>query len=86
MLETTDNPTASDTITVIEGFDAMRIFLSIACQRQGKSTEDIAFILGGSRWVDGSPADLATWQDWLVAVRICKSAGGEPLPPLIEPV
>jgi hypothetical protein len=35
---------------------------------------DIAFLLGGSTWADGTPADPTIWQDWLMAVRICSQA------------
>jgi hypothetical protein len=70
-------PTASDTITVIEGFGAMRIFLATVWRRQGNLPEDIAFVLGGSRWADGSPIDPTIWEDWLVAVRTCRLVAGE---------
>ena len=78
MTETAAGPTASDTITVIEGFVAMRIFLATVWRRQGKPPEDIAFVLGGSRWADGAPVDPTIWEDWLVAVRTCRLAAGEP--------
>jgi hypothetical protein len=77
MVETTAEPKPTDTITVLEGFDAMRLFLETVWERQGKPPEDIAFILGGSRWADGSPADPMIWQDWLMAVRICSPAERE---------
>jgi hypothetical protein len=76
MTETAAGPTASDTITVIEGFAAMRIFLATVWRRQGKPPEDIAFVLGGSRWADGSPVDPTIWEDWLVAVRTCRLVAG----------
>ena len=85
MTETAPEPKPSDTMTVIEGFDAMRIFLATVWQRQGRATADIASILGGARWADGSPVDLAIWQDWLMAVRICKPATRGSMLPLIEP-
>ena len=74
----------SDTMTVIEGFDAVRIFLATVWQRQGRATAGIASIVGGARWADGSPADLAIWQDWLMAVQICKPATRGSMLPLIE--
>jgi hypothetical protein len=49
MTETALEPKPSDTITVIEGFDAMRVFLKTVWQRQGKAADDIASILGRSR-------------------------------------
>jgi hypothetical protein len=54
---TTAALTASDTITVIEGFDAMRIFLATVWRRHGRDPEDIAFVLGGAKWADGAPVD-----------------------------
>ena len=78
MTEQTAEPRPTDLITVLEAFDAMRVFLETVWQRRGKGPEDIAFVLGGSRWVDGSPADPTIWEDWLMAVRICRPAAGEP--------
>ena len=61
---------ATDTITLIEGYDAMRIFLETVLLRLGKTDEEIDFIVGGLKWADGSPVDPAMWQDWLAAVQI----------------
>jgi hypothetical protein len=72
MIDKIAEPKATDKITVLEGFDAMRAFLETIWQRQGKAPEDIAFVLGGSRWADGSPADPTIWEDWLMAVRISR--------------
>ena len=66
--------TAADPITVAEGYDAMRIFLETAWRRQGKTTEQIDFILGALRWADGSPVDATMWEDWLAAVQIARTA------------
>ncbi|HEY2528839.1 MAG TPA: hypothetical protein VGJ20_12970 [Xanthobacteraceae bacterium] len=85
MTETAAEPKLSDTMTVIEGFDAMQIFLATVWQRQGRAIADIASILGGARWADGSPVDPAIWQDWLTAVQICKPATRGSMRPLIEP-
>jgi hypothetical protein len=60
---------ATDTITLIEGYDAMRIFLETVLLRLGKTDEEIDFIVGGLKWADGSPVDPAMWQDWLAAVQ-----------------
>jgi hypothetical protein len=68
-------PRATDRVTVLEGYDAMRVFLETAWERQGKDTEEIALLLGGSRWVDGTPVDPTTWEDWLEAIRIAMSLG-----------
>ena len=61
---------ATDTITLIEGYDAMRIFLETVLLRLGKTDEEIDFIVAGLKWADGSPVDPAMWQDWLAAVQI----------------
>ena len=61
---------ATDTITLIEGYDAMRIFLESVSRRLGKTDEEIEFIVGGLKWADGAPVDPAMWQDWLAAVQI----------------
>jgi hypothetical protein len=61
---------ATDTITLIEGYDAMRIFLETVSLRLGKTDEEIDFIVGGLKWADGSPVDPTMWQDWLAAVQI----------------
>jgi hypothetical protein len=79
MTEAIVSVTASDTITVMEGFDAMRVFLMTVWQRHGKTPEDIAFVLGGSRWADGTPADPELWEDWLIAVRASKTSEGAQL-------
>jgi hypothetical protein len=60
----------TDTITLIEGYDAMRIFLETVLLRLGKTDEEIDFIVGGLKWADGSPVDPAMWQDWLAAVQL----------------
>jgi hypothetical protein len=61
---------ATDTITLIEGCDAMRIFLETVSLRLSKTDEEIDFIVGSLKWADGSPVDPAMWQDWLAAVQI----------------
>ena len=61
---------ATDTITLIEGYDAMRIFFETVLLRFGKTDEEIDFIVGGLKWADGSPVDPTMWQDWLAAVQI----------------
>ena len=45
MIEESSEPMATDRITVLEGFGAMRIFLEAIWRRQGKSSEEIAFVL-----------------------------------------
>jgi hypothetical protein len=60
----------TDTITLIEGYDAMRIFLETVSLRLGKTDEEIDCIVGGLKWADGSPVDPTMWQDWLAAVQI----------------
>ena len=66
--------TAADRITVAEGYDAMRIFLEMVWQRQGRTTPETDFILGALRWADGSPVDATMWEDWLAAVQVAGAA------------
>ena len=61
---------AADTITVVEGYDAMRIFLETVWRRHGKTDEEIELLIGGLKWADGTPVDPTLWEDWLVAVQI----------------
>jgi hypothetical protein len=65
--------TATDTITVVEGYDAMRIFLETVWRRHGKTDEEIELLLGGLKWADGSPVDPTLGEDWLAAVKIACS-------------
>jgi hypothetical protein len=65
---------AADTITAVEGYDAVRVFLETVWRRHGKPVEEIAFVLGALKWADGSPVDPTMWQDWLASVQIAVSA------------
>src|ERR1700687_6467540 len=56
---------ASDTITVVEGYDAMRTFLETVWRRPGKTDEEIELLIGGLKWADGAPVDPTMWEDWL---------------------
>jgi len=64
---------ATDTVTLIEGYDAMRIFLETVSLRLGKTDDEIDLIVAGLKWADGAPVDPAMWQDWLAAVQITRS-------------
>jgi hypothetical protein len=59
-----------DAITIIEGYDAMRIFFDTLRQRQAKTGEEIEFLVGGLNWADGAPVDPTMWEGWLAAVQI----------------
>jgi hypothetical protein len=61
---------ATDSITLIEGYDAMRIFLETTLLRLGKTDEEIALIVAGLKWADGTPVDPTMWEGWLAAVQI----------------
>jgi hypothetical protein len=67
---------ATDTITVLEGFDAMHAFLEVVWRRHGKAAEDIPFLLAASRWADGSLVDPLIWEDWLMAVQTSRRPVG----------
>lgn len=62
----------NDTITLAEAYEAVGIFLESVWHRLDKPQEEIAFLLAGLRWVDGTPVDPAIWQDWLAAVQSVK--------------
>ena len=82
MTEDVNITNATDTLTLIEGYDAMRIFLETVSLRLGKTDEEIDLIVACLKWADGSPVDPAMWQDWLAAVQItCGGGGGETEPP-----
>jgi hypothetical protein len=53
--EKASEPKATDEITVLQAFHAMRIFLEPVWQRHRESAEDIAFLLGVTKWADGCP-------------------------------
>jgi hypothetical protein len=65
----------TDTITVIEGYDAIRVILETVWRRHGRPVDQIALLLGSVKFADGAPVDPTTWQDWLAAVQIAVSAG-----------
>ncbi|HAP10047.1 MAG TPA: hypothetical protein DEA80_25620 [Afipia sp.] len=70
MSEDVTKMNAIDSITLIEGYDAMRIFLEMALLRLGKVDEEIALIMAGLKWADGAPVDPTMWEAWLAAVQI----------------
>jgi hypothetical protein len=63
----------ADTITLREGYDAMRFFLERVWRRLGKTDEEIALMLGALKWADGAPVDRTMWEDWLVAAQVARS-------------
>ena len=65
---------ATDTITPVEGYDAMRIFLEAFWRREGGTSENLERLVGALKWADGAPVDPTAWQDWLRAVEAAKSA------------
>ncbi|MDI3562566.1 hypothetical protein [Bradyrhizobium sp. Arg816] len=69
---------ANDTITLIEAYDAMRIFVETVWRRMDKPQEEVAFLLAGLKWADGSPVDPAMWQNWLTAAHSVKEEGASP--------
>jgi hypothetical protein len=67
---------ATDIITVVEGYDAMRIFLETVRRRRGDAAGQIELVIGGLKWADGTPVDPTMWDDWLAAVQtacICRT-------------
>jgi hypothetical protein len=47
-------------------------------RRVDKPQEEIAFLLAGLKWADGSPVDPAMWQNWLAAAQSVKEEGASP--------
>jgi hypothetical protein len=47
----------------------MRTFLETVWRRLARPKEEIAFLIAGMAWADGSPVDPAMWQDWLAAME-----------------
>jgi hypothetical protein len=68
----------NDTITLVEAYDAMRIFVEAVWRRLDRPQEEIAFLLAGLKWADGSPIDPAMWQDWLAAAQNVKEETVDP--------
>ena len=55
-----------------QAYDAMTRFLATYWERGGKSSDDLAALLGSLNnnvWADDVPADPAMWDDWMAAVR-----------------
>ncbi|WP_050625914.1 hypothetical protein [Bradyrhizobium viridifuturi] len=59
----------NDTITLVEAYDTMRIFVEAVWRRVDRPQEEVAFLLAGLKWADGAPVDPAMWQDWVAAVH-----------------
>ena len=67
MTEATADPKPSETMTVVEAFEATRTILAAVWQRQGRPSEEIEWLLGRMKWVDGALTDVAIWRVWLGA-------------------
>jgi hypothetical protein len=58
------------TLNEAEAYDAMCRFLEAYWERGGRSSDDIAVLLGSlNRLPDGGPVDPAMWVDWQDAVN-----------------
>jgi hypothetical protein len=64
---------ATETITLVEAYDAMRVFLEEVRQREGGTSAELERLIGALKWADGTPVDPAAWQDWLRALEVAKS-------------
>jgi len=65
-------------MTLIEAYDAMRIFVEIVWRRMDRPQEQVAFLLAGLKWADGSPVDPAMWENWLAAAQSVKEGAASP--------
>jgi hypothetical protein len=56
-------------MTPAQGFDVLNLFLERYWIRGGRSSDDIAILLGSlaKQSSSGLPLDQALWQDWLEA-------------------
>jgi hypothetical protein len=61
---------ATDTITLVEAYDAMRIFLEGVRRREDGASDGLERLIGALKWADGTPVDPASWQHWLRAVEV----------------
>lgn len=70
---------SSESITMLEAFDVMHIFLENVLSRQKGSEyiDGIYLVSGMDRTMrpDSGPADPAFWYDWMDAVSEAKSHG-----------
>lgn len=60
----------TDTISLIDSFDTMRRFLEAYWERGGRTSDDIAILLGSlnrDEFTHSPPLDAAMWEDWLSA-------------------
>lgn len=72
-------------LSELEAFDAMRVFLEAFWRRGGCKSDELAMLLGSTNrggYPDGSkqlphlvgaPLDIAQWNDWLDAIAVIKS-------------
>lgn len=56
----------------------MRIFVEIVWRRMDRPQEQVAFLLAGLKWADGSPVDPAMWENWLAAAQSVKEGAASP--------
>lgn len=68
-----DELNEQDSISLMEGFDAMRRCLKVMLNRRGKPDDEIESIIGGLTWSDGAPSDPLMWGDWVAAIRSVRS-------------
>ena len=62
-------------LTPLEAYDAMFVFLEAYWERGGKSSDDIAGLLGSMNrtvFKDRVTADPAQWHDWIAAIEFAK--------------
>jgi hypothetical protein len=71
------------TLTELEAFDAMRVFLEAFWRRGGCESRELANLLSWTArgWpngapqlphLQGAPLDIAQWEDWLDAIEATK--------------
>ncbi|QGZ94000.1 hypothetical protein [Terricaulis silvestris] len=68
----------NDSLSKEEAYEAMFRFLEAYWERGGKTSDDIAILLGSMSLLRrGRPLDMALWSDWLEAIDKGVGEGAE---------
>jgi hypothetical protein len=62
----------AQSLTLLEGFDAVREFIEAIFRSSGQRSDDLAMLLSAMDRVGGRPLDIAQWHDWLEGVMLAR--------------